>query len=619
MVKLDFEETPCFKENCMHRNIIDKICNLNGMDLNKLRPGFRCGYLNNPEAKQTYFPKPEKILPKFDLIDINSKTFQKFLEMMKTEIERIKLNFKDSKIKNHLFNRENIPKDHEFVFEPGFFQQYGLLDETFMELKPEFKSTISELLPYSNDNIEIWLPLDSRLYFISLGDIYDNLFRAAMKIYIKNPLSFDIHLLSLINSWREVFISKILTYRIIIPLKGLFFTNLIGTKPNGSQRRMVLPLFMTGGTIVSFKDNNQKSGLREYELCKYYVKIGGNKRPTSISLKPSPSYSIFKKHTQPLDSIIYAYYITADLYCPISFRRHQEVPDINESKFWKKTKEIYQAFLICGIRLRFGKPFYLFPWWFSTNLIEKISFAFPDWVDTTAMWQKPIERLIPDFFISNIGLNLNIDTKILHSGDIFFEKAKIRKKGLWIKGGQDATYPLSKLSEIKDIYSKLLDPASKNNFNNNRIEFLLNNLLHLAHRTSIEDIILDTCIILESIGSSKKSKRYLILASIISENSDNFTEFFKEQYEFLELLDETRNKIIHGSTTEWRNNYIKFAKNLLKDDSLTQSDIFNSKRNIIHKKLLDILSKIIKKIIIDDVDVQNISKKYNFINYLPQS
>lgn len=619
MANLDFEETPCFKENCMHLNKIDKICNLNGMDLNKLRPGFSCGNLNNIEAKKTYFPKPENILLKFNLIDINNKTFQKFLEMMKTEIERIKSNFKDSKIKDRLFNREKIPKDHEFVFEPGFFQQYGQLDETFMELKPEFISTISELLPYSNDNIEIWLPLDSRLYFISLGDIYDNFFQAAMKIYVKNPLFFDTYLLSLINNWREVFTSKMLKYKIIIPLKGLFFTNLIGNIPNGSQRRMVLPSFMVGGTIVSFNDNNQKSGLREYELCKYFVKIGGNKRPTSISLKPSPSYSIFKKHTQPLDSIIHVYYITGDLYCPISFRRHQEVPDINESKFWKKTKEIYQAFLICGIRLRFGKPFYLFPWWFSTDLIEKISFAFPDWVDTNAMWQKPIERLIPDFFISNIGLNSNVDTKILHSGDLFFEKAKIRKKGLLIRGGQDATYPLSKLSEIKDIYSKLLDPASKNNFNNNRIEFLLNNLLRLAHRTSIKDIILDTCIILESIGSSEKSRRYLILASIISENSNNFTEFFKEQYEFLELLDETRNKIIHGSTTEWRKSYIKFAKNLLQDDSLTQSDIYNSKRNIIHKKLLDILSKIIKKIILDAVDVQNISNKFNFINYLPLS
>ncbi len=473
MVRLDFEEIPCYKEKCMHMNKIDKICNLNGMDLNNLQPIFRCGNINDPEAKRTYFPKPEALLLEIDLLDINDETFQKFLKMIKTEIERIKFNLKDSKIKKRLFNRENIPKNHEFVFEPGFFQQYGQFDENYIESKSGFISTISELLPYSNDNIEIWLPLDSRLYFISLGDIYDNLFQAAMKIYIKNPLSFDTNLLSLINNWREVFISKILTYKIIIPLKGLFFANLIGKKPNESQRRIILPLYMSGGTIVSFNDSNQKSGLREYELCKYYVNIKGGKRPTSISLKPSPSYSIFKKKNQPLDSIIYAYYLTAELYCPISFRRHPKVPDINENELWRKIKEIYQAFLICGIKLHFGKPFYLFPWWFSTNLIEKISFAFPDWVDTTAMWQKPVERLIPDFSIDNIGLNLNVDTKILHSGDIFFEKAKVRKKGLRIKGGQDPTYPLSKLSEIKDTYSKLLDPDSINNFNNNRIEFLL--------------------------------------------------------------------------------------------------------------------------------------------------
>ncbi len=89
MVRLDFEETLCFKEKCIHLNEIDKICNINGMNLKNLRNGFRCGYLNNPEAKRTYFPKPEDISLKFDLIDIKNRTFQKFLEMIKKEIERI--------------------------------------------------------------------------------------------------------------------------------------------------------------------------------------------------------------------------------------------------------------------------------------------------------------------------------------------------------------------------------------------------------------------------------------------------------------------------------------------------------------------------------------------------
>jgi len=92
--RLKFEETLCSKENCIHRNLEDQICNLNGMALNdNLSIGFKCGNLNSPNAQKTYFPKPEKIDLRFELIVEDDQKFQEFQVLFRSEIYWIKLRF----------------------------------------------------------------------------------------------------------------------------------------------------------------------------------------------------------------------------------------------------------------------------------------------------------------------------------------------------------------------------------------------------------------------------------------------------------------------------------------------------------------------------------------------
>jgi len=92
--RLKFEENLCSKENCIHRNLEDQICNLNGMALNdNLSIGFKCGNLNSPNAQKTYFPKPEKIDLRFELIVEDDQKFQEFQVLFRSEIYWIKLRF----------------------------------------------------------------------------------------------------------------------------------------------------------------------------------------------------------------------------------------------------------------------------------------------------------------------------------------------------------------------------------------------------------------------------------------------------------------------------------------------------------------------------------------------
>ncbi len=211
---------------------------------------------------------------------------------------------------------------------------------------------------------------------------------------------------------------------------------------------------------------------------------------------------------------------------------------------------------------------------------------------------------------------MEIDKLRSYNGDVFLGKSEVLKKGILVKGGSSPTFSLSKLSEIKTIYSILTDPNSSNiNFNNSQIKFLLNNLLRLVKRNSLEDAILDACLILESIGSSEKSKKYLIIASILADTTNRFANFFKKQYNLYNSLDKARNKIIHGSS-EWTKEYLDLAKNLIYTKDLNDDEILK-KKNLVQERLYDKIAEILKKIIIKNINLKELGKKDNFINILP--
>ncbi len=600
----EIEKILCYTQNCIHINKNDKICNLNGMTLETLSPNFKCGNLNNPSAKKTYLPKPEDLDISFDLIRIGDKVFQDALKIITDELKRIFSNIEDLKLKKALSSLKTPSKDHNIIFEPKFFHQFGQLDDIFLAKKADILSLLRKLLPFAKDNIEFWLPFDSRLYFISIGDIYDCLIENAMEKYLTHPDKFQNNLLNLINNWRETFKSKIFSYELIIPLKGLFFSDLNWNELTGKR--------VDDEEVQKYMHETTFHG---WELKNYIINLNKTSKHSSIQLNPPPIYSIFK--TQKQNSVKFnSCYISTKLFCPITFRGYVKAPNIRDSKPWQYIKEINQTFLVSGIKLRLGKPFYKFPWWISKILVNEISFAIPEWMDESNMWINPIEPLIPDFFAINIGFDLEIDKLRSYDGDVFLGKSEVLKKGVLVKGGSLPMFPLSKLSEIKSIYSILTDPNSINiNFNNSQIKFLLNNLLRLVKRNSLEDAILDACLILESIGSSEKSKKYLIIASILADTTNRFANFFKMQYNLYNCLDKARNKIIHGSS-EWTKEYLDLAKTLIYTKDLNDDEILK-KKNLVQERLYDKIAEILKKIIIKNINLKELGKKDNFINILP--
>ncbi len=602
--RLRFEETPCFNENCIHLNSEDKICNLNGMVLHdNLAKGFKCGNLNNPKAKKTYFPKPENINLKIEVIKEDDQKFQEFQVIFRSEIERILSKSEDSNLQSLLKRDYELSESWEIVFESGFFHSYGQCDQFFIEQKGRLIFLLNYLLPYSEDNIEIWMPFDSRIYFISLGDLYDCLFESSIELYLRSKDKFSKLLLRLINNWRESFNSKIVKYELIIPLKGLFFSDLNWDRIVGKR--------VDDPDVVKYMEDSTFHG-QKFE--NFQIVINNIEKNCSINLKPAGVYSIFKKNKviAPKFNLVY---LSAMSYFPLYFRGVTRAPNIKDSELWKKLKEILQCFYINGIKLSIGKPSYKFPWWISKNLVRNFSFAIPDWMRTGSMWLNPVEPLIPDFLLINIPFDDFLDKEIEHDKDLFFGICKILKRGIQIRGGQNYNRQLSTVKNIYEIYQKLSNPELNHiSFKNNRIRFLLDRLLQLGQCSNTEEAVLTTCIILESIGTSKRSKMLMIIAIIMSNNTDEFLANIKKRVKLFDELYNVRNSIIHGST-KIDEKFRDLTRVLLNKRDLTTSEAINQK-NLILLWLFEIMAEIIKNIIIKDINIKDLRKSHNYVNYL---
>ena len=602
--RLKFEETLCSKENCIHRNFEDQICNLNGMALNdNLHIGFNCGNLNNVNAKKTYFPKPEKIDLKFELIVEDDQKFQEFQILFRSEIERVLANSDDSNLQS-LLNRDfDLAKTWEIVFEPDYFHKFGQNDEVFFEKKEKIISLLNYLLPYSDDNVEVWISLDSRIYFISLEELYNCLFESAAEIYIRNKNEFSNLLLELINDWRESLKSKVIKYELIIPLKGLYFSDLDWSKFDGKR--------VDDPELIQYKEN---STFHSLNFKNYSIEINDVERNCSINLKPTGIYSIFRKEKSIFPQFNHVF-LSAKSYFPLHFRGINRASNIRDSELWMNLKDVFQSFYVYGIKLSIGKPYYKFPWWISKKLIDNISFAVPEWLSINSMWLKSVEPLIPDFFMSNIIFDFVFNKERKHSGDIFFGESKILNQGMQSKGSGVYTRSLSLIKNISDLYQKLSNPTlSYISFKNPKIQFLLKRLLQLGQCFEIEDAILTACIILESIGTSERTRMLMIVSIIMSDSQEEFLTYFKKRVKLYDTLYGVRNSIIHGYTNvdeKFRN----FGRIILNKEDMSKTKAYE-KKNLIILWLFETVAEIIKNIIVKDIDIKNLSESNNYTNHL---
>lgn len=159
----------------------------------------------------------------------------------------------------------------------------------------------------------------------------------------------------------------------------------------------------------------------------------------------------------------------------------------------------------------------------------------------------------------------------------------------------------TKYLEIEYLFRKLNDEECTINFK--REFFILDRFLRLNQKDVIEDIILDVCIILETlllnnIQDELSYRLKLNVSSLLAESIEEFGSY----YGFFSELYNYRSAIVHGNpklTTAY-NKFVKKAypnllKRLDKDDEISkhfvnkiiQYDIF-IKINMVFNKLIDL-------------------------------
>ncbi len=407
----------------------------------------------------------------------------------------------------------------------------------------------------------------------------------------------------MINDWRESFKNRIIKYELIIPLKGLYFSDFDYRKLNGKR--------FDDPEVIQYQEKTNFHGLN---FKNYSIEISNIMKECSINLKPTGIYGIFKEE-KSIAPKFYQIFLSAISYFPLYFRGVNRAPDIDKSKLWKHLKNIVQLFFVHGIKLNIGKPFYKFPWWISKKLVNDFSFVIPNWMNTNSMWLKPVEPLIPDFLISNIDLDFSFNTKREHSGDIFFGKSKILSKSVHSKGSGDSTKSLSLANDIYTMYQKLSNPnLSFISFKNTKIQFLLDRLLQLGQTSEIEDVILISCIILESIGTSERTKQLMIISIKMSDNQEEFLNYLKKRVKLYDALYKVRNSIMHGRSNI-EDDFRNFGRIILKKEDLSKDEAYY-KKNLILLWLFQTIAEIIKNIIKKDIKIEDLRKSHNYTNYL---
>lgn len=488
---------------------------------------------------------------KFDKIEKDNIVFQNFLTEFGKDLEFIHQYFPDINIKD-----QPIKRNLNYIITPGFLQEFNKSDK--LEDKKELFVLLEKLLCLSKINLELTISLDHSSLSLEIGDIYNKIIEEIVPIYLYHNSSYTEKTLNLINEWRESFRKKQMKIEIILPLKGFF--------------------------------------LPQTENIRYYTKIFREKNHLKICLCSIPKYkytSIEIKYSSKLNREFGQLKDLKVLYC-ISAKG--KVPFYNFSNvehnyvfnfLWGYIKKIAEAISLEGTLLRFGKPFYKFPWWISKNSINLFNFLIPDWINQRYMNNNRNNILIPDIHLITIPFSYKEnDNKLLKyryfvqpdrifgfsqsdynpnwelfSGHLIRERSI--KKSEFVKF---TTYDkISDPNIIQNLYNRLSDTSSQLNFESS--SFILDRLLKIGQRDQLEDAILDMSLILESIflgtgTNTELSYRLKLYASSLL--SSNIVQF-RIEFDYFDKLYRMRSQIIHGNAnwktkSKGKSNYLKFIE-----------------------------------------------------------
>ncbi len=489
--------------------------------------------------------------------------------------------------------------EHDIITEPKTYQNIGSSDED-----DNIINLLKELIQLPEEKRKIRFSLDSRFFTLQIGDLYNNLMDILLSSYLMDENSISEKLFLLLSDFSFHFDKMIIPYEILIPLKG------INIKRKSSEN---IPNLV----FVSKESNFQ------------------NIYDTQIEIKAFNDFRIIRKdfsiigigtetHNSKEDIITHTIGLLAKSFIPfenpptppppnqgpppMDFFYPKNFLSLKNNLIWTELKNIYASFLVFNQKIRYGKPFYIFPWWISKETSRYFEFPRPSWMlktdfpkQRTLQPSKIFEELIiadliPDFDKFSTFIFPYRQLVRSSKGDMWTSETGIGGLGRDPKGNYGFQRYNLIFKQVQQNYQVLSNKGNSINFEKDNLIF--DRLIRLRQREYVEDAIMDGNLILEALlipEPYELSYRFRLYASILTMNSLEDGKKTEKYFKNLYLL---RNSIVHGGN--WNKMFKKFVKLIVSYDidkysnkeliERTNDDVIDS----IFQKIVSIIGKIIE-------------------------
>ncbi|KKN01913.1 hypothetical protein LCGC14_1122990 [marine sediment metagenome] len=555
------------------------------------------------EAKQNYQKKKqleidiqnrEMSVESIEMLKITDNKVKIFLKEARNDLEKIKRRISDEMLQKITEN--------SIIIENGALEKFGFVPEDLEACK-----ILGELIPI--ENLTIQGDLDSRRFILQVRGLYGNLIEEILQEYINNPGDIEDHIINKLNELVSSYKTGKIPYKILLPITGI--------KVNLEKKDRKLKYQFSENIGLQFFDNiliiTKNSDFFLQRSINYTVNNTEEGISRSIAIFGTGFFN-FK-------------YIERNKF--LFNNKYSEPKSINNSEVWIEIKKIFSSFILSNFEIGYSKQFYEFPWWIPQRRYT-YDFPMPIWLKNVAYYN-PSEKsstesidlpqlkwLVPDSyrkvkFLSSI--NNNDVTHFTHgnisNGIGFFN---IIQKSSSEMGYREISLkiPSKDFEILKKTFKIYTDTKYPINFFNN--SFIIELLIRLRLREKIEDAILDSCLILESLlisGKEELSYQFRLHSSLLISN--NFKEL-KENLMFFKNLYKLRSTIIHGGN--WKVEFIKFINKFTKWDfskSEWNYELIEFTRDDLIGKIFRKILKIIIRINEIGLSYKDIKKPYNLI------
>jgi len=529
------------------------------------------------------------------LLIISDRRVKLFIDEVKKDLEEITNNM-PSDLKKAFINRS-------VVIENNALEKYG-----FIPKDSKGCSVFKEIIPI--EYLTIQADLDSRRFRIQIRGLYGYLIEEILQKYIINPDEIENCIVKKLNQFITCYKTKKIPYKILLPLNGII------ADTEESNQELLIPLTEKAG-LQLFEDaiiitlNSDLILGRSVHYNKDDIEKGIN-RAISIYCKGTIDFEFVEQNS---------FFFHFD---------RTEPESINDSNEWVEIRNIFSSFILSNFKIGYSKQFYKFPWWFPKKRYQ-YDFPTPEWLrkimyfnpsekmSIDRMRLLPIKDLVPESYH-----NITFPTPIDKKGRITFSQGNISNGNGFFSINQGRSHEMGyQETHLKmpstnfqifrnafSIYSNIKYPI---NFHSS--QFVINKLISLRLREKIEDTIMDSCLLIESLlitGNRELSYQFRLHASLLISN--DISEL-RTNIGFFDDLYNLRSRIVHGDE-DWHEIYRKFLNNHTRWE-FTKSEWNYDQIEFTRSEVLNLIfMKIIRIIIrINDIglDIKEIQKPHNLI------